>query len=512
MSRTYLIGVDIGTTGTKTGVFDTEGRCVAEAYEESILHYPKPGCVEQYPDEIYGSVINTIKECLEKGNVAPERVAGISIDGQQAGFNTVDENWDTPTVYDSWLDTRCGMYIPRLQENDEKIISVSGGPPTFSHGAKLLWWMNERPDVYKRIFKIVMPGAYVAGRMAGLRGEDAFIDRTYLAYSVFGDTAAGKWCDELLAMYGIDESKLPRIVDSWEIIGRVTPETARLTGLKAGTPIAAGCGDQAAGMLGAGMTRPGMVFDVAGTASLLAVCINEFATDTEDKTLFTCPHVIPGLYYTQAYISGGGLNLRWFRDELARHEKEEISAEGGEIYNYLNSLADKVPLGSEGLLFLPHLAGRTCPNDPNTRGAFLGLTWAHTKAHMYRSILEAVAYEYAYYLGITKNLLPELEITGAFNIGGGARSRLWKQIKANVLGIPYLGLDREEFGTLGSAILAGYAVGAFGDLAAAAERFVSTVDRVEPDMDAHARYQPFVREYMNMLRATKPIFDSLASC
>ncbi len=511
MSKTYLIGVDIGTTGTKTGVFDENGVLAAEAYEESKLYYPKPSFVEQDPEEIYGSVIRTIKECLEKGNIDAGSVACISIDSQQAGVSTIDKDWGTPTVYDSWLDSRCGAYLPQLKKNEEKIISLSGGPPTFSHGAKILWWMNEHPEVYKNIFKFVQPGGYVAGRMAGLKAEDAFIDKTYLNYSVFSDTKNGVWSDELLGLYDVDKAKLPRIVDSCDIIGHVNDETARITGLMSGTPIAAGCGDCVASMLGAGMVRPGMVVDVSGTASLFNVCIDRFVTDVKEKTLFTCPHVIPGLYFTEAYIAGGGLNLRWFRDEMVAYEKKESDAIGEDIYERLNQMASKVPLGSEKLLFLPHFSGRTCPNDPHTHGALLGLTWTHTKAHIYRSMLEAVGYEYAYYLDITRKLLPDLEVTAAFNIAGGARSNLWRQIKADILGIPYSNRNKTEFGILGGAIIAGHAVGVFNDIAETAERFVSTTSTIDPDMNAHKQYQPFVKEYQNLLKQTKPIFDSMAT-
>src|SRR3990170_662607 len=310
MSQTHLIGVDLGTMGTKTAIYDTQGNLVADAYEESKLYYPKPGWVEQDQNEIYGSAIRTIRQCLETSGISPASIAGIAFDSQMSGIGSVDKDWGTPTVYDSWLDTRCGVYIPKLKEQENQIISLTGGPPTFSHGAKILWWKHERPEIYQRIAKFVVPGGYVAGRMAGLRGDQAFMDRTYLHFTCFSNTEAGKWSDELIDFFEVDKSKLPRIVDPWEIIGYVTNQAASATGLKAGTPISAGCGDQAANMLGAGMVSPGLVFDVAGTASVFAVCLENFVTDTEFKTLFTAPLAISGLYYTLAYINGGGLNLR----------------------------------------------------------------------------------------------------------------------------------------------------------------------------------------------------------
>ncbi len=509
MARTFLIGVDLGTMGTKTAIFDTAGNLVAEAYEESRLYYPKPGWVEQNPDEIYGSAVRTIRECVEKGGIDPSQVAGIAFDGQMAGIGAVDVEWGTPTVYDSWLDTRCRDYITQMKEHQQRIIALTGGPPTISHGAKILWWRHERPDVWNQIAKFVVPGGYVAGRMAGLKADEAFIDRTYLHFTCFSDTAASRWSNELLELFGVDKAKLPRIVDPWEVTGQVTQEAARETGLKAGTPIAAGCGDQAAGMLGAAMVKPGLVFDVAGTASVFAVCVDKFVADEEHGTLFTAHLAIPDLYYTLAYINGGGLNLRWFRDELAAQEKAEAEAEGENIYQVLDRLAAEAPPGSEKLIFQPHLGGRVCPSDANTRGLYVGLNWAHSKAHLYRAMLEGVGYEYAYYLGIVRGLLPDLNVHETRVIGGGARSRLWNQIKADILGVPYVNLNREEFGVLGSAILAGYAVGVLEDLASTAERFTQTTTRTEPNPHNHAFYRPLVEQYVRLFELTKPVFDAL---
>ncbi|MCZ7544262.1 MAG: FGGY-family carbohydrate kinase [Anaerolineae bacterium] len=234
-------------------------------------------------------------------------------------------------------------------------------------------------------------------------------------------------------------------------------------------------------------------------------------TDQAHRTLFTAHLPVPDLYYTLGYINGGGLNLRWFRDEMAAHEKAEAEAAGENIYQVLDRMAAAVPAGSNKLLFLPHLGGRVCPGDPNTRGLFIGLNWSHTKAHLYRAMLEGIGYEYAYYLSIVRGLLPDLDFHETRVIGGGARSRLLNQIKADILGVPYVNLNREEFSVLGSAILAGYAVGVFDDMAATARRFTQTTDRVEPDMAQHALYQPLVREYINLFAVTKPVFDALAA-
>ncbi len=511
MAKTYLIGVDLGTNGTKTALFDDAGNMLADAYEESRLYYPRPGWVEQNPDEIYGSAARTIRACLDKSGVNPGDVAAISFDSQMAGTGAVDAQWGTPTHYDSWLDTRCEPYTLKMKEHGDLIMEKAGGPPSFSIGPKILWWMHERPEVFKRISKFVVPGGYVAGRMAGLPGEAGFMDYTYIHFTCLADSSKAAWSPELCALFDVPMEKLPRIVQPWEIIGRVTAEAARESGLLEGTPIAAGCGDQAACMLGAGMVDPGLVFDVAGTASVFAICTDQFVADVKHKTLFTAHLVQPGMYYALAYINGGGLNLRWFRDEFAQEEVAEAARTGGSAYALLDRAAAQIAPGSEGLLFVPHLGGRVCPNDPDVRGTWLGLTWSHKKPHLYRALLEGVGYEYALYLDIQRELFPQLDVKEARVMGGGSTSALWNQIKSDILGIPYVGLSRSEVGVLGSAIVAGYAAGVFGDLKEAACRFVSSTHRTEPRPEYHEFYKPLAQEYASLFDTLRGTFHTLVN-
>jgi xylulokinase len=507
MNKPYLIGVDIGTMGTKAAVFDAQGNLLASAYEESILHYPRPGWVEQDPDDLYGASVRTIKECVEKSGIDVSDVAALAFDGQMAGVGAVDDEWGTPTPYDSWLDARCAPYIEKMKPYAEQIVQTSGGPPTFCHGPKILWWQHERPEVFERIAKFVVPVAYVAGRMAGLKGDAAYVDYTHLNFSSFGDIERLVWDPELCDLFDVPLEKLPRIVEPWEIIGKVTAAAAADCGLRQGTPIAAGCGDQAAGLLGAAMVEPGTVLDVAGTASVFSICVDRYVPDTVHKTLFTARLVPPDLWYALAYINGGGLNLRWFRDELAREEQAQAKAEGRDVYALLDDMAAQVPAGANSLLFLPHLGGRVCPSEPDLRGVWFGFTWSHSKAHLFRSMLEAVAYEYALYLGIERSLLPDLEFREARVIGGGAASKLWNQIKADVLGIPYVQLSRAEFAVLGAAIVAGYAVGVFSDLKETAGRFVHPTARVEPRPEYHEFYRPLAEAYAALMTTARPLFQ-----
>lgn len=504
--RDHVIGIDIGTTGTKTGIYDRNGRSVGSGFEESILRYPGPGQVEQDPEEILGSAVRTIRAALQASGLAPSRIAALALDGQMAGIMAIGEDWSPVTHYDSWLDTRCAPWLEDLRPHEDALIRTCGMALAFNHAPRLLYW-RDRPEVWRRTRSFVQPAGYVAGRFAGLAGADAFMDRTYLVFSGFGSGATGAWNAELLGRFGLDTEKLPRIVEPWDIIGELTPHWAQETGLPAGLPIAAGCGDQSANVLGGGLVDPGVVFDTSGTASVFATVIDHFGTDTRYKCLMTCPHVIRGLYFPMAYLAGGGLNLRWFRDSVSPLEKAESERSGVNPYDALAKAAAAIPPGAEKLLFLPHLSGRNTPNDPDMRGAFLGLTWRHGKPHMVRAIMESIAYEYALYLRAVREIAPHYDARHAINIAGGARSPLLRQIKADVLGIDYYVLERDELGTLGAAIVAGHAVGLFPDLAETARRFAGKPAGRTPARPEMTRaYAPYVDAYGDALATLAPLF------
>jgi xylulokinase len=308
----------------------------------------------------------------------------------------------------------------------------------------------------------------------------------------------------------MDIDKLPQIVEPWKVIGEVNEQAARDFGLAAGTPVAAGAGDTAANALGAGIVRPGMIFDVAGTAAVLAGCTDQFIADEKNRALLNMRSVIPGLWNPLAYIAGGGIALRWFRDQFFNtHQGEPLPVE--DLYNRMTAIATQVAPGCEGLFFSPHLGGRICPSDPHMRGAWVGFSWGHTQAHFFRAVLESMAYEYAYYLGILKDLIPGSELIEARAVGGGARSQVWNQIKADVLGVPYQTLQRSEFGTWGCALIAGKAVGVFSDLAETATITTQPAGGpVQPRPEMHAVYQPYVEKYIGWQEVFSKSFRQLA--
>ena len=498
-----FVGCDLGTLGTKVALVDEAGAIVASAFEEVALRYPKPGWVEQDLDEIEASAHRTIRSALAQTRRVDE-VAGVAFSGQMAGVGAIDADFHPVTHYDSWLDTRCEPYIAEMSRHAQRITELSGCPPTYSHGPKILWWQREQPQRFDDIERFVVPGAYVAGRLCGLRAHEAFIDRTYLHFSNLADTQHVRWSLELVDAFGVDERVLPRIVDPLDVVGHVTRRGEEATGLPRGTPVAAGAGDQTAASLGAAVVRPGQAFDSAGTASVFAMCAGSFAPDVRHQTLMATHSVVPGTYITLAFINGGGLALRWFRDELAPEWRNDSDA-----YRRLDELAARVDVGSGRLLWYPHVHGRVLPPQPKARGTWVGLTSAHTRGHLFRSLLEGIAYEYAEWARLASEAAGGVALTHARVLGGGAASRLWNQVKADVLGIDWVPTLRQECGVLGDALIAAAATGHVSDLAATAEAWQQTGDPVHPDAGAHAVYQELLPAYRELGRRLTTVFERL---
>ncbi len=511
----YLLGIDLGTSATKAALYTTDGVLVAEAAVDVPIRYPAPGVVEQENEDFYRTAAQTVATCIRDSGVDPRAVRALAFDSQMAGIGAIDEDFAPAIRFDSWLDMRCRPYIEQLaRDHGDLITRTTGCAPTCDHGPKILWWKHERPAEYARIAKFVTPAGYVAGRMAGLRATDAFMDYTFIHFSALADAQAGEWSAELCGLLGVEMEKLPRIVEPWHVAGEVTDTAARDFGLAPGTLVAAGCGDTAAGALGAGIVRPGMLFDLAGTASVLAGCTDSFVADTRHKALLTMRSVIPGLWNPLAYIAGGGQALRWYRDTFfATHhgvaEAQATFLSSDEAYARMAEMASAIAPGADGLLFSPHLGGRICPAAPQMRGAWVGFSWSHTQAHFYRALLESVAFEYGYYLEILRESIPDLALTEARAIGGGARSALWNQIKADVLGVPYQRLAGAEFGSWGSALIAGKAAGIFDDLAAtAAAHAQPTGAPALPSASAHAAYAPLVARYIALQETLESFYTT----
>ncbi|MHC1773370.1 MAG: FGGY-family carbohydrate kinase [Flexilinea sp.] len=500
MTKKYLIGVDLGTSSTKSALFTVDGRKIAEASVEVPIYYPKPGIVEQNEDDFYSTAAQTVKKIIIDSGVDPKEVAAIAFDSQMAGIGMIDEKFRPSARFDSWLDMRCQPYIDFMEEQcGDLITQITGCPPTCNHGSKILWWKNEQPEIYNNTAKYITPCVYVAGRMAGLKAEDAFIDYTYIHFSGFADNEKMCWSEEICSKFGLDMSKLPKIVKPWDVIGEVTEEAAAVFGLAPGTIIAAGAGDTAANALGAGIVKPGMLLDVAGTASILASCTDKYIPDKKNRALLNMRSIIPGLWNPLAYIGGGGIALSWFKDQFYNTHRGNTLPDDESLYSEMMKRVREITPGADGLLFSPHLGGRICPSSATMRGAWIGASWSHTQAHFFRAVLESIAFEYAYYLDILRNLFPDLTLIEARVVGGGAKGAPWNQIKADVLGVPYQCLRGDEFGTWGIAMVAGKAAGIIDNLAEYAIRTsYPSGNLFSPNGQNNQIYQPLIKKYIQM--------------
>lgn len=505
MGTSHVIGVDLGTSEVKATLFSEDGQARADATRPVALYQPGPGLAEQTPDDFYTTTLAVIREVAVKAGLAPGQVAAIGFAGQMAGAMGIDDRGQALTPwYPSALDTRYQAYARSMQRQAGQLLRAQNGALPFL-APRILWWQQEQPDVYRRLYKVVLISTYVIGRLGALPAGELFIDPTYLCYTGVADTAKGIWSEELCQAFGIPPALLPAVVPCTAVVGRLSREAAQACGLQAGVPLVAGAGDTSAAFLGAAIVEPGQLVDIAGTFSGFAACVDNFVADTEREMLVGFAGPAPGIWYTETYISGGGLTHRWFMEQLARDEKT-----GHEGFQRLDEQASHVPPGSEGLFFVPHLAGRACPEDPDVRGTWLGFTWTHTRAHLYRALLEAIAYDYADTLEQIRTLFPALPFGQVTVVGGGGASAVWNQLKADVLGRPYVRLDREDMSALGSAIIAGHAVDLFGSMVDTAKRFSSEQEHFYPRPEIHATYQPHVDFYRHLFDRLRPVYRELA--
>ncbi|MBX7234654.1 MAG: xylulose kinase [Caldilineales bacterium] len=510
MAQNYFIGIDNGSSFTKSSIIDTEGHVLADARRDTHPHQPRAGVAEYDGPTLLRAMYESVAELLQKSGVKPEAVAAVCLDAMISGTMGVDDAGDATTPYTTTLDQRFTPQLNRILDRfHDPIRELTGsGQPTIA--PKMLWIREEFPDVYRRTAKFVTISGYLLGKMAGLTAQDAVVDTTYLWATGLADAQNYVWSDDLCRMMDLPVDKLPRIVRSFDIIGGVCAEAAAATGLRQGTPIVAGAADQSAGYIGAGITKANRMASNSGTYPVLAICTDQFRPDMQNRMSEIIPSVIPGLWNPTSYIIGGGLSHHWFQETFAHADEMEGQAQGRSVYEVLDDKAAALPPGSEKLIFLPHLGGRACPMNTDLKGAWFGFTWTHRRQHFYRAILEAIAYDQFLQLQAYRASNPDLQVAEITAYGGGAKSALWNQIRADVMGLPLALLGREDLAPIGNAILAGYALGLYDDMAAAAERFVTPTARVEPDPARHEHYRPLVDFYARLLAASEPLFADLA--
>ena len=503
----YLIGIDLGTTAAKCVIYDESGGAVAERTREMEIAYPRAGEAEQDARSFYTVSCALIRECLKDARIDAKNIAAVGIDSQMGGIMGIDRNYNPVTYYDTPLDSRSAEENRWMHERfGDLIIEKNGSISTF--GNKILYWKKRRE--WDEIYRFVQPSAYVAGTLAGLGGEQAYMDETFICFSGLSDLEKSAWSEELCRRLKVPQKKLPRIVTSTKIIGAVCGRASSDTGLPRGIPICAGCGDQAAGFVGAGILKTGQMVDVSGTACIFAANVGRYTCDRKHRTLAALKSPLGNSYYLLSVVLGGRTH-RWFIDEFFAEEKDRCAQNGIDVYRFLDEKAAGLPPGSDGLIAIDYLQGRFFPPDPYVRGLFIGHSWAHKKIHFYRSILESIAYDHYLTKNIIRELAPELHPGTVTAIGSGAQSELWMQIKADVLQVPYQNLFRSDLATLGVAVLAGHSVGVYSDVEAAIRNIVKPRKEVQARPGSNAPYVKYIDIYRELFGALKDIYAKLSS-
>lgn len=502
---TYLLGIDVGTTGSKAVLIDTEGVVRASATTEYPMYTPKPLWSEQNPSDWWSATITSIRRVLSEGDAASQ-VAGVGLTGQMHGLVLLDAAGEVLRPCIMWNDQRTAPQCAAITEQvgAENVLRLTGNPvlPGFT-APKLVWVRENEPEVYARIAKVLLPKDYVRYRLTG----GFFSEVSDASGTSLFDVGNRRWSDEMLRALDVPREWLPEVTESPVASARVSAEAARETGLLEGTPVVGGGGDQAAQAVGTGIVAEGVVSATLGTSGVVFAASETYRVEPQGLLHAFC-HAVPGQWHLMGVMLSAAGSFRWYRDTLGDVEKARAAETGRDAYDLLTEAAAGVAPGCEGLIFLPYLTGERTPYpDPNARGVFFGLTLRHGKAHLTRAVLEGVAY----------GLLDSLELMRALGLsieqvrvsGGGARSALWRQILADVFNTPIVTVNVTEGAAYGAALLAGVGAGVYPSVAAACERAIRLTGETQPG-PAAAVYADYYPRYRALYPALKGEFAAIA--
>jgi len=488
----YLIGIDVGTSGTKTVLFDEQGKALAGATEEYPLHTPHPGWTEQDPEDWQRATIKSLQAVIAKSGVPAGEIKGVGLSGQMHGSVFLDENNRVVRPAILWNDNRTAEACEEITRmlGEKRLLELAGNPALTGFTApKAVWLKNNEPEHFQRTQKLVLPKDYVRFRLTGELAMEVSDGAGTLLFNV----RQRQWCKEILEALGIPWDWMPPMYESTDICGTITPEVAIQTGLKAGTPVVGGGADNACGATGTGVVKEGRVLSSIGTSGVVLAPSKTYQLDPEGRIHTFC-HSVPELWYLMGVVLSAGMSLRWYRDIIADTERAQGQASGRDPYDVLTALAQEAPVGSEGLIFLPYLTGERTPHkDPYARGGFIGLTIRHQRRHLIRSALEGITFamrdslEIVLSLGVT---IQEVRATG-----GGAKSAFWKQLQADIYGCEIATLGSDQGPAFGAAIMAGVGTGVYSSIPEACDAVISVTERTEPNEKRVKEYNEYYAVY-----------------
>src|SRR5512137_2392529 len=503
----YLLGIDVSTTGAKALLIDEQGTVAASHTTEYSLSTPKPLWSEQDPGDWWNGACASIQAALSEAHVPGEAVTAIGLTGQMHGLVMLDKSDHVLRPAILWNDQRTGAQCEAITAKVgglDRLLQLTGNQvlPGFT-APKIVWVRENEPDVYERTTHILLPKDYVRFRLTGEFATEVSDASGMLLL----DVARRRWSQDMLQALDIPVAWLPICTESDQVSGRISASAAQATGLKAGTPVVGGGGDQAAQAVGSGIVHAGVISVTSGTSGVVFAHSDKYAFEAQGRLHAFC-HAVPGKWHFMGVMLSPGGSFRWLRDSIGDLEKTVARLTGDDPYDLLTREAALAPVGSEGLLFLPYLTGERTPYpDPQARGAFVGLTVRHTKAHLVRAVLEGVSFGLRDSLELIKSL--GVPITQVRASGGGARSPLWRQIQADVFGAELVLVNVTEGAAYGAALLAGVGAGAFRSVEEAVNATVKVTDRTAPIAANAQAYEKLYPAYRGLYPALKDTFHSL---
>lgn len=503
----YLIGIDIGTSATKTVLFDETCQVIQSASQEYPLYQPQNGWAEQEPLDWYRAVVRTVKKVVQESGVPAEAIKGIGLSGQMHGLVMLNEANEVIRPAIIWCDQRTGKECEEITRRvgAKRLIEITANPAlTGFTASKILWVRNHEAENYKACRHILLPKDYVRFRMTG----DYATEVSDASGMQLLDVPNRCWSKEILEKLEIDESLLPKVYESPEVTGHVSEEFAEKTGLTTATVVVGGAGDNAAAAVGTGIVEDGRAFTTIGTSGVVFAHTSEPRIDPKGRVhTFCC--AVPGCWHVMGVTQAAGLSLKWFRDTLAEKYKDEAVLKGVDSYDLINQDVAKVPIGSRRLFYLPYLMGERTPHlNPDCRGVFFGLSAIHTKADMLRSVMEGVSYSLLDCFDVLKEM--KVDVQEMMACGGGGKSRIWRQMLADMYACEVKTIKAQEGPALGVAILAGVGAGLFPDVPTACRQFIQQDTWCQPEPSAHAYYEKGHKLYQKLYSQLKECYSELA--
>jgi len=503
----YLIGIDLGTSGTKTVLFDENGNAVCSATEEYPLYQPENGWAEQDPDDWWKACVITVKKILADSKINPGDISGIGFSGQMHGLVMLDNKGDVIRKSIIWCDGRtvkeCAQIGERVGVSRLVELTANHALTSFTAG-NILWVRNNEPDNYKRCSHILLPKDYLRYKLTGMFGAEPS-DASGMNLL---DINKCIWSQEVLEKLEIDPAFLPPVGESSGIAGHITSEAAALTGLKEGAPVVFGGGDNAAAAIGTGVVEKGKAFITIGTSGVIFAHSDSVAIDPQGRVNTFCS-AVPNSWVVFGCTLSAGMSLQWLRNNFFLPEMKVAEGLNRDTYDIMTAQAERVPIGSNRLIFMPYLMGERSPIlDPNARAVFFGLSAIHNKYDMLRSVMEGVIFAQRQCLDVHRNM--GIEFNEVYATGGGGTSSLWRQMIADIFDIPVVTIQNREGPALGAAILAGVGTGLYSNIPDACKQIIKTNTPQDPISENTKKYTPYYQLFCDLYPAMKNNFKTLS--